>query len=200
MKTTRWIPLLLTGLFSMPVFAQTAANDTQRNVNQENRIEAGLQSGALTTHEAAKLEKEESNIDRAEANALKDGRLNPGEKQRITAMQNKASHDISVDTHNGQRGNPDSASSKRIQADVQRDIHQQQRIENGVKDGSLTHHEAAKLERGESHIDRREAAAGRDGHIGAHEQAGIDRAQNRESGKIYRQRHDGQKRHESRNS
>ena len=89
-------------------------------------------------------------------------------------------------------GNPLSASSQRAQADTQRNINQQTRIANGVKDGSLTHHEAAGLERGQSHVDAREARAGANGNVSAGEQRRIARADNRQSARIHRQRHDAQ--------
>jgi len=38
---------------------------------------------------------------------------------------------------------PNSASSKRMQADAQRDVNQQERIEQGVRSGELTKKEAA---------------------------------------------------------
>ena len=40
--------------------AQNAADVVQRDVNQQKRIEQGLQSGQLNTKEAGKLEREES--------------------------------------------------------------------------------------------------------------------------------------------
>ena len=52
--------------------AQNAADVVQRDVNQQNRIEQGLKSGQLSTKEAGKLEREESRVDRMEANAMKD--------------------------------------------------------------------------------------------------------------------------------
>ena len=75
---------------------------------------------------------------------------------------------------------------------MQRDVNQQKRINAGVRDGSLTRHEAAGLERGQAHVDAREAHVGADGHIGAGEQRRIQRADNRQSKRIYRQRHDAQ--------
>ena len=75
---------------------------------------------------------------------------------------------------------------------VQRDVNQQQRIEQGVKSGSLTNRETARLERGESRIDRAEARAGADGKVGPGEQRRIQRAENRESRRIYKEKHDAQ--------
>ena len=194
MKTVKMIPLLLVTFLAAPVFAQSTATEAQRDVNQQQRIENGLKSGQLTTREAAKLEREEGRVDRAEANALKDGKLSAGEKARIDKMQDKVSQDIHAEKTNAQTGNPDSKSSKRMQADVQRNVNQQKRIESGVKNGSLTNHEVAKLERGQARVDGKEAAAGRDGHVGAAEQARVQGAENRQSRRIRREKHDAQTR------
>lgn len=172
--------------------AQSAASTVQRNINQETRIEKGLQSGALNTREAAALQREEARVNHMQANALKDGKLSPAEQARLGAAQDKVSKDIYDAKHNAATGNPDSASSQRMQADVQRNINQQQRIENGVKSGSLTNREVARLERGQSRVARKEARAGADGHVGAAEQARVQRTENRQSKRIYSQKHDAQ--------
>lgn len=182
------------GLLAGTACAQTpAASAVQRNVNQQTRIEQGLQSGALTTKEAAKLEREQAAISHAEARTAKDGTVTTAEQARVNALQNRASADIAAAKHNGVTGNPESKSSQRMQADVQRDINQQQRIQAGAADGSLTTHEVGKLERGQSRAERRQARAGADGHVGADQQARIRHSENVQSRKIHRQRHDGQK-------
>ena len=168
--------------------AGTAAA-TQRDANQQGRIEQGLQSGELSTREAGRLEREQQAVDRQQAHALKDGTLTPREQARISREQNAVSRDVYTQKHDAQKGNPASASSRRMQADVQRNANQQQRIANGVRNGSLTNHEAASLERGQSHVDRREARAGADGHVGAAEQHAIARADNRQSARIYNKKH-----------
>lgn len=162
---------------------------TQRDLNQQDRIEQGLQSGQLSTHEAGQLEKQESHVDRMEANDLKNGKLSPQETARINAAQNRVSNDIYSDKHNGITGNPGSASSQRMQKDVQRDANQESRIKQGEASGSLTNREAGHLERGQAHTDRREGRAASNGHVGAAEQRGIQRAQNRQSRHIYRKKH-----------
>lgn len=167
----------------------TAATTTQRDVKQEQRIENGLQNGTITTRENAELQRDEAHVDRLQAKDMKDGSLSPAEKAQLTAAQNKASRDIRRATHNGIDGNPLSASSQRAQADTQRNIDQQQRIANGVESGSLTNHEAASLERGQSRVDRRESRAGADGHVGPAEQRSIARADNRQSARIYNKKH-----------
>lgn len=174
--------------------AQNTADVVQRDVNQQKRIEQGLQSGQLTTKEAGKLEREEGRVDRMEANAMKDGKTTAAEKQRIERAETKVSKDIYQDKHNAQTGNPSSASSQRMQADVQRNVNQEQRIENGVKNGSLTNREAANLERGQARVDRKEARASADGHVGAGEQKNIQAAENHQSRRIHREKHNGRKR------
>lgn len=192
MKTSRLLSALLLTLGAGASFAQTAATTVQRDVNQQTRIEQGLQSGALNTKEAARLEREESRVDRLQANALKDGTVTPAEKARLQAAQNQTSRDIRAAKHNEVKGNPQSASSQRMQADVQRNVNQEQRIENGLQNGSLTNHEAARLERGQARVDRKEARAGRDSHVGAAEQAHVQRAENHQSRRIFKQKHDAQ--------
>jgi hypothetical protein len=154
------IAVAMTALFSAAAFAQTAGSEVQRDVNQQERIEHGLQSGQLTTREAAKLEKEESHVDRMESKALKDGNLSPAEKARIQNAQNKVSKDIYSEKHDAQVGNPNSASSKRMQADVQRNVNQEKRIQQGVASAQLTNREVATLQRGQARVDRSEARAG----------------------------------------
>jgi len=185
---------LVTAVFASGAYAQSAASETQRNVDQQKRIEQGLQSGSLTTKEAARLEKGEAHVEKMESNAMKDGKMTDAEKARIQNAQNQESQAIYREKHDAQTGNPNSASSKRMQADVQRNVNQQERINQGVKSGQLTNREAGKLERGEARIDRKEARAGANGHVSAGEQARIQSADNRESKRIYRQKHDAQTR------
>ncbi|MFN3567089.1 MAG: hypothetical protein ACK4V1_14025 [Burkholderiaceae bacterium] len=176
-----------------PAFAQTAAPGyTQRDINQERRIEQGLQSGQLTTREAARLQAEQARIDKMQSNALRDGQLTAHERARIDAAQDKASADIYKQKHDAQAGDPNSASSRRTQADVRRNIDQERRIRQGMASGELTNREAARLEAGQARVGRSEARAGADGHVGPREQAEIRRRQNVQSKRIYRQKQDGQ--------
>src|SRR5436190_7189457 len=154
--------------FSGAAFAQ--AGTVQRDVNQQQRIEQGLQSGSLNTREAARLEQEESRVQRDQARAMQDGKLTPAEKARLEREQNAVSRDIYREKHDAQTGNPNSASSQRMQADVQRNVNQQQRIEQGVQSGSLTAREAGRLESGQAQVSKREARAGADGQVSAQEQ------------------------------
>lgn len=182
-------------LASLGAFAQTnAATTTQRDVNQQTRIENGLKDGSLSTKEAARLEKEEAHVDHLQAQALKDGKLTAAERQKLDHAQDKASADIAAQRHDAQTGNPQSASSQRMQADVARNVAQEKRINQGVRSGELTKHEAARLERGQAKVAHKEARAGRNGHVNAVEQARVQRAENKQSHRIHRQKHDAQTR------
>ena len=74
----------------------------------------------------------------------------------------------------------------------QRQIDQAQRIDQGVASGQLTRREAARLERGQARVDALESRAKSDGVVTARERARIQHAQNVESRRIQRQKHDRQ--------
>ena len=182
----------LAALSCSAAFAQ--AGTVQRDVNQQTRIEQGLQSGQLSTREAARLERGEARINKMQSRALADGKLNDAERARLNAAQNAESRAIANAKRNEVTGNPNSASSQRMQADVQRNINQQSRIAQGVKSGELTNREVAGLERGQARVERKEARAGSDGHVGAAEQARIQGAENRQSKRVYAAKHNARQR------
>jgi hypothetical protein len=185
MKTTATLALIIAGSFALPVLAQTTASEIQRNTNQQQRIEQGLQSGALSTKEAGKLEREQTQVDHMEKNALKDGTLTSAESARIQSAQNKTSKSIAAQKHDAQLGNPASKSSQRMQADVQRNANQQARVEQGVKSGKLSNQQVASLERGQAHVNRAEANAAANGRVGAVEQASVQGKENVQSARVH---------------
>src|SRR5690348_16742796 len=75
---------------------------------------------------------------------------------------------------------------------VQRDVNQQQRIEQGLKSGQLNTREASKLENEESRVERDQARAMQDGKLTPAEKSRLAREQNQVSRDIYRQKHDAQ--------
>jgi len=191
-KHTLSFAALLFSVSLTPAFAQTVtpadpnnAAVTQRDENQQNRIEQGLKDGQLSTGEAAHLEKGEAHIDNMEAQADKSGSMSAAEKARIEAAQNRESASINRDDNNAIKGNPNSASSKRMQADVQRDANQQKRIEQGEKTGSLTPREAGKLEKGQAKDAHAQYKAGRKGYVTANNQKHLQAGENRQSKRIY---------------
>src|SRR5689334_8570194 len=188
-RTATIIAAGVASLFSLGASAQTTGSEVQRDVNQQQRVEQGLKNGSLTTREASQLERGESRIDRMESNAEKDGKLSPAEKARIQRAQNQESRRINRLENNNRTGNPNSASSQRMQADVQRNVNQERRIEQGVQSGQLTNREAGKLERGQARTDRKEARAGADGHVSARDQQRVQKAENRQSRRIHKDKH-----------
>ena len=77
----------------------------------------------------------------------------------------------------------------------ERQRNQQQRIGEGVENGSLTPRETQRLEKQESaiHQEVKQDRKANGGSLTAQERAQVNRQQNRESRRIYRQKHDGQK-------
>ena len=162
-----------------------------RDVNQQERVEHRLGDGQLTTREAGQIEREEARIDQTEARDLKDGKLSPAEQARINRMQNNVSGDIYRDAHNEATGNPDSKSSERMQADVARNLRQEQRVDQGIDSGSLTNREVGSLEAGQANVDRKEAVAARNGHMSAGEEARVQRSEDHQSRRIHRKKTNG---------
>jgi hypothetical protein len=74
----------------------------------------------------------------------------------------------------------------------QRQMNQEQRIDQGVASGQLNQREANRLERGQQRVDNMENRAKSDGVVTARERNRIQHAQNVESKRIYRQKHDRQ--------
>lgn len=74
----------------------------------------------------------------------------------------------------------------------QRQANQEQRIDQGVASGSLTQREANRLERGQQHVDNMENRANADGVVTRGERARLHQAQDAQSARIYRQKHDRQ--------
>jgi hypothetical protein len=75
----------------------------------------------------------------------------------------------------------------------QRQANQQQRIDQGVKSGQLTGKEAARLEKGQEHVQKVEDKAKADGKVTKNERARIQHAENVQSRHIAKQKHDRQR-------
>lgn len=72
----------------------------KRQENQEKRIEKGVETGKLTTKEAANLEKGQQHVQNLEDKALADGKVTKMEKTKIAHAQNKQSRKIARKKHN----------------------------------------------------------------------------------------------------
>ena len=189
--------LIVTALMAGAAFgasAQTVDSTVQRDVNQQTRIEQGMQNGTITTREGAQLERQEGTVDRLQQRELRDGTLSAQDAARLRAAQNQTSRDISRANNNGVNGNPLSGSSQREQQEVQRNIQQENRIQAGVANGGLNNREVSRLEGSQSRTDRAEYRAGWNGRVSASEEARVNNRDNRNSYRIHQQRWDDQKR------
>ncbi len=187
------VAMTIGALFTVPALAQDADDLIQRNARQQERIEQGLRAGDITVREAAQLEQRASRIERYQSRALSDGTLSQQEAHRIDRAQDRFGRSIHRQANDAQTGDPNLPSARRMAADVDRNGDEQRRIAQGLRSGDLTNREAARLERGQSHVNRGQAQAGADGRIDRREQRGIQHAQNDQSQNIWRERHDGQR-------
>lgn len=73
-----------------------------------------------------------------------------------------------------------------------RQANQERRIEQGQKSGALTGKEADRLEKGQAHVQKMENRAVADGKVTKKERHRIQHAQDQQSKRIYRQKHDKQ--------
>lgn len=190
------------GTFSLSLLAQDAAPQTtsdpakkpatinQRKDNQQQRIGEGVENGSLTAKEASKLEHKEAALNREEKRMKSDGTLSAAERAKLQKQQSTLSKQIYKQKHDAQvqNTNPQSEIGKRQRA-------QQQRIGEGIENGSLNAREAGRLEGQEARLNKEIRHDRRDGGgMTNAERAKINKQQNRESKRIYQQKHDGQKR------
>ena len=95
------IGALLTGTATM-AFADERIKD--RKQNQQKRIAQGVKSGQLTPHETARIENNESKINREVRRDRKanGGNLTNKEKAQVNRQQNRVSKEIYTQKHDGQ--------------------------------------------------------------------------------------------------
>jgi hypothetical protein len=189
--------LALATLFaSAPLFAQQSQPAAQPNAaptvndrreDQQQRIANGVQSGQLTAGETRNLESREANVNREikDDRAANGGKLTPQERQQVNHQQNNLSKSIYNDKHNAAQahyGNNEVG---------QRRENQQDRIANGIRNGSMTAGEAARTENREQGINQQIHAdrAANGGKLTGQEKAQINKEQNGASRQIYRQKH-----------
>ena len=91
------------GVLSLPVMAQTnTPNIDQRQINQQHRIDQGVQSGSLTNREANHLEKSQERIQGMEDKAKGDGSVTSQERKRLQQAENVQSRHIYRQKHDRQ--------------------------------------------------------------------------------------------------
>ncbi|MDZ4842472.1 MAG: hypothetical protein SH859_10075 [Hyphomicrobium aestuarii] len=98
-------PLVATLIMTSAAFAAAPASadvTDSRQARQSYRIEQGIRSGTLTRGEAYRLEAEQDRIRAIERNAKRDGYLDPHERRRLLAEQDRASRNIRAEKHDHQ--------------------------------------------------------------------------------------------------
>jgi hypothetical protein len=74
----------------------------QRQANQEKRIDRGINSGALTPKETARLDQREAKIESDKLAAKADGKVTRAERRKLTREENHASRAIKRQKHDRQ--------------------------------------------------------------------------------------------------
>jgi hypothetical protein len=99
MKQLAFVSLITAGLMISGMSAQEV---NKRQENQQDRIAQGVNSGQLTPHETANIERREGRINReiARDREKNGGTLTNKERRRINRQQNRLSRRIYRDKHN----------------------------------------------------------------------------------------------------
>ena len=74
----------------------------QRQANQEKRIDQGINSGALTPKETARLDQRETKIESDKLAAKADGKVTRAERRKLRREENRASAAIKRQKHDRQ--------------------------------------------------------------------------------------------------
>ena len=92
----------LAAAIALPALAQSTPVVDQRQINQEARIQQGVDSGALTARETARLEQGQAHVANVETKVKADGVVTAKERARLTHAQNVQSHRIARQKHDRQ--------------------------------------------------------------------------------------------------
>jgi hypothetical protein len=168
----------------------TGAGIDQREANQQQRIQQGINSGALTQGEANRLQHREQSIANQEQRmrAREGGELTTQDRAVLNNRLDRTSNAIHQDKHNS------NVSGGSTGAGIdQREANQQRRIQQGINSGSLTKGEANRLEHREQSIANQEQRMrARDGgQLTAHDRTVLNNRLDRTSNAIYRDKHNG---------
>ncbi len=184
MKTKTIITFALMALITWSASAQGV---NERRENQQQRIGEGVEKGQLTPGEAARLERQEKAVNkqvRTDRQANR-GKLTPGERKQVNKELNATSKEIHAD-----RTNAATPKYGNNVVDARRQ-NQQKRIGEGIENGQLNAGQAARLEGQEAKINKqvRQDRAGNGGKLTQAEKRQVNKEQNAESRRIYRNKH-----------
>jgi hypothetical protein len=176
-----------------PPTQQKPTTIRQRDKNQQERIANGIKSGELTPNEASHLEGQEKKLNNEVKDMREDngGKLTAADKTKVTNQENHLSRQIYNQKHDAQTTNtdPKTVGGKRAE-------NQQDRIANGVQNGSLTPGETSRLEKQESNIhnEARDMRQDNGGTLTQADKQRLNHQQNVESKRIYRAKHNNRRR------
>lgn len=174
-----------------PVNPKNADQVGDRKENQQDRIAQGVKSGQLTAGETKNLEGRTANLYREirTDRGANGGKLTTAERQQVNHQQNKLSKSIYADKHNA------AAQNYKGQVGARRE-NQQDRIAQGIKSGSLSPAETARLENHQQGINQQVHADrnANGGKLTGGEKKQINKEQNDSSRQIRRVKHDGPRR------
>jgi len=102
MKLSALISFALASAIVLPAFADGTNTPVidKREANQQQRIEQGEKSGALTNKEANHMEMREGKLNADEAAAKADGKVTPKERAHLKHEENRDSKAIHRKKHN----------------------------------------------------------------------------------------------------
>ena len=159
----------------------------QRKENQQDRIANGIQSGELTAGETKNLETKEAGLNKEEKNmrSADNGKLTSADRTKLNNQQNRMSNQIYQDKHNA---NTAHYGNNQV---GQRRENQQDRIANGVRNGSLTPGQTAKLENKEQGVNKEVAGMrqANGGKLTNADKKAVNKQQNKLSKQIYNKKH-----------
>ena len=158
-----------------------------RMANQDQRIANGERSGQMTSGEAARADRTQSNIDQQVHNdrMANGGKLTGQERQQVNQEQNAASRQIYNEKHNANTVTPNEVNN--------REANQQQRTAQGLRSGQMTAGEAARTNRNQAALDQKvhNERAANGGALTAQQKRQANQQENRNSRQIYNEKHNG---------
>lgn len=163
-----------------PASAQVWQSINQRQANLEARIDAGVRNGSLTRSEAVRLRAEFNDLARLEARYRASNGLSRAERADLDRRFDALSARIRYERNDrGDRWTPINERQRSIDA----------RINAGLRDGSLSRAEAARLRAEFDYIARLEASYRRGG-LSAGERRDLDRRFDILSARVQAERND----------
>ncbi len=101
MKLNTLLASVLMSAFAVTAFAQTnTPKIDQRQENQQQRIDNGVKSGALTAKETNNLDKREAKLEADKEAAKADGKVTAAERKKLKREENRDSKAIYKKKHN----------------------------------------------------------------------------------------------------